>query len=328
MSGSKKLTELLILSILLFFCTESFADVNQKRFDFKKTGTVKAVEQPQTQAAVDTVSVHPGDVKTTSSYFFIGSDAMWEWLVSSQKTLREKISSQVSRLQNGNSSSLGIFLLVCFIYGIIHAIGPGHGKTIVASYFIARRGKLLQGVGLGTSITFIHTLSAVILLFILYGITQATLFPLFESSRIHIEKASFALIALTGILLIAISIREISCGEHSENAPQNANWKELLWLAFVTGIVPCPAVALVVFFCLLHGMPGIAILGAAAIGLGMAITNTGFGIVSILLRRGIDSGIQKTGKLSRYAYFIHSGLSLCCGVCLSVLGLFLFLNAR
>lgn len=332
MSDSKKLHKFLTLWVLTLLCAASCAlgDVSQKRFDFKKPSAGKAAEEIAAPERPSPQNVETSsDVKTNSSYFFIGTDTMWEWLVSSQKNLREKISVQVSNLKGGKASSLGLFLFICFVYGVIHAVGPGHGKTIVAGYFLARRGKIPQGVCLGTSITLIHSASAVILLFILYAIAKATLFPVFESSRIHIEKASYALIALTGVILLIVSFREFSRqSETSEAAPPSASWKELLWLAFITGVVPCPAVALVVFFCLLNGLPGTALLGAGAIGVGMAVTNTSFGIGAILLRRGLDSGIQRVQRLNRYALYIHTLLSILCGVGLFVLGLFLFLNAR
>lgn len=325
----KKLNSFLPIFIACLFCTcqLAFADISQKKFDFKKSATVKT-ESVKDSNTVKVPAVKANGIKTSSSYFFIGSDAMWEWLVSSQKTLREKISVQAYNLKNGQSKSLGIFLFVCFIYGLIHAIGPGHGKTIVASYFIARKGKMWQGVGLGTSITVIHTLSAVILLFALYGIAKATLFPIFEASRINIEKASYALIVFTGFLLVAISIRETFKGHSEGESAKAASWKELLWLAFITGIVPCPAVALVVFFCLLNDLPGLAICGAVAIGIGMAVTNTAFGIGAIFIRRGIDGSLAHVSKLQRYASYINTGISLLCGVCISMLGIFLFLNVR
>ena len=327
MFDTKKRIEFLPIFILgCLFCGHlAFADVSQKKFDFKKSAPAKT-ESVQPDSAVK-IPTPAKDVKTSSSYFFIGSDAMWEWLVTSQKTLREEISVQTTNLKNGKSSSLSLFLLICFVYGLIHAIGPGHGKTIVASYFIARKGKILQGIGLGTSITIIHTLSAVILLFALYGIAKATLFPIFEAGRIHIEKASYALIILTGILLVAVSAKEAFHGAHEETA-KAANWKELLWLAFITGIVPCPAVALVVFFCLLNELPGLSLCGAFAIALGMAVTNTGFGIGAIFIRRGIDKGVDRIGKLQRYAFRINTGISLLAGIAVSLLGVFLFLNVR
>ncbi|MFA6836860.1 MAG: hypothetical protein WCR04_10725 [Fibrobacteraceae bacterium] len=77
-------------------------------------------------------------------------------------------------------------------------------------------------------------------------------------------------------------------------------------MAFITGIVPCPAVALIVFFCLSNNLPGIALLDAAAIGMGMAITNTAFGLAPIFMRRGIDIGLSRFGKMDKFALYANS----------------------
>ncbi|WP_308603478.1 hypothetical protein [uncultured Fibrobacter sp.] len=310
-----------ILSIL-FLClcggiSFSFADASVKKFEFKKA-------EPTQEIASD---ADTATVKTSKRQIFFGSDKMLQQLTEWQKSLRENISGQIRKLKVGHSGSVFLFLLICFAYGFIHAIGPGHGKTIVVSYFLARRGNVAQGIGLGTAITTIHTLSAVILLFILYGIAKTALFPIFDTSRINIEKASYILIAFTGILLIFIAVREWIHGRKNAPANMHASWKELLWLALITGIVPCPAVALIVFFCLLNDLPGLALLGAFGICLGMAITNTAFGFLAIATRRGIDKGIQRAKQLERYAVSIHSCIALIGGLCIFLFGIFLLLGA-
>ncbi len=60
----------------------------------------------------------------------------------------------------------------------------------------------------------------------------------------------------------------------------------------------------------------------------MAVTNTAFGIGAILIRRGIDRSLTRVGNLKRYASYINTGISLLCGVCISMLGIFLILNVR
>ena len=310
-----------ILSIL-FLClcggiSFSFADASVKKFEFKKAESTQEIASD-----ADTATV-----KTSKRQIFFGSDKMLQQLTEWQKSLRENISGQIRKLKAGHSGSVFLFLLICFAYGFIHAIGPGHGKTIVVSYFLARRGNVAQGIGLGTAITTIHTLSAVILLFILYGIAKTALFPIFDANRINIEKVSYILIAFTGILLIFIAVREWIHGRKNAPANMHASWKELLWLALITGIVPCPAVALIVFFCLLNDLPGLALLGAFGICLGMAITNTAFGFLAIATRRGIDKGIQRAKQLERYAVSIHSCIARIGGLCIFLFGIFLLLGA-
>lgn len=308
-----------ILFALLLLITVSFGNVSQKRFNVERTPATSV----QT-IAEDTISVQvPTQVQKS---FFLKSGA-WQELVSLQKKLRDKLTAYLKAMKEGDDKVIGWFFLICFIYGLVHALGPGHGKSVVAGYFLARRGKWWHGVSLGFSITMIHTMSAVILLFVLFLLARAMVFSTFELSRLAIEKGSYLLVVLTGLILIGASIfnRIKIKQEESSNSiiETQASWKELLAVSFITGIVPCPAVALVVFFCLLQGLYGMALLGALAIGFGMAFTNILFGVGTIFLRQGIDHGAHKIGFLTQNVNMI---VSLCGGILVSVTGLLLFLS--
>lgn len=238
----------------------------------------------------------------------------WDSFAGVQKELREKVSSQIALLKKGNNGSVFTFLLICLVYGMLHALGPGHGKSIVVGYLLARRGTLRQGMALGASITLTHTLSAVILLFALYGILKAAVFPTFEIGRNGIENASYVLVMLTGILLVIFGIKDFLKKEDDARETQmgrNASWREIVTVALVTGIVPCPAVALVVLFCLLNSMVSLALSGALFICIGMMLTNMLFGIGAVFLKKGVDRGASKTGAFARNIHVIATLVGGC-----------------
>jgi nickel/cobalt transporter (NicO) family protein len=54
-------------------------------------------------------------------------------------------------------------LLVAFGLGAMHALSPGHGKTIVAAYLVGSRGTLKHALFLGSMVTFTHTISVFLL---------------------------------------------------------------------------------------------------------------------------------------------------------------------
>ena len=231
-------------------------------------------------------------------------------------------------MKQGDWGAIWKFLVICFVYGMLHALGPGHGKSIVVGYFIARRGRWRQGVALGAGITFVHTLSAVLLLFVLYAVFRATVFAAFETGRIGIEKASYALIMLTGILLVVLGIRDVvkQCKQkvsaEETPLPPTARWREIIGVAAVTGIVPCPAVALIVLFCLLNSMVALSLLGAVVICIGMTVTNVAFGIAAVAFRKGIDKGSAH----SRLASKIYAAATLAGGAVIFISGFLLFSN--
>jgi len=47
--------------------------------------------------------------------------------------------------------------------GALHALSPGHGKTVMAAYFVGSRGTARQALGLGTTVTVSHTLGVLAL---------------------------------------------------------------------------------------------------------------------------------------------------------------------
>ena len=54
-------------------------------------------------------------------------------------------------------------LAVAFGLGAMHALTPGHGKTIVAAYLICSRGTMKHAAFLGAMVTFTHTISVFVL---------------------------------------------------------------------------------------------------------------------------------------------------------------------
>ena len=48
---------------------------------------------------------------------------------------------------------------MAFGLGAIHALSPGHGKTIVAAYLVGNRGTFKHAIFLGAMVTFTHTFS-------------------------------------------------------------------------------------------------------------------------------------------------------------------------
>lgn len=330
-----RLNKSLVVLLALLLAVIASAAVKKKRFDIGGGDAPAAAEvvapagdSLATESAAPVAVPEKSPAKSRSFYAVI-ADA--------QKVLREKLTVAITAMKSGDWGAIWKFLVICLLYGMLHALGPGHGKSIVVGYFIARRGRWRQGVALGAGITVTHTMSAVLLLLILYAIFKATVFAAFETGRIGIERASYALIMLTGVLLVVLGIKDFVTQRKqakitAEGAvaepgsgnvlPPTARWREIIGVAAVTGIVPCPAVALIVLFCLLNSMVALSLLGALVICIGMTITNVAFGIAAVAFRKGIDKGSARTHIATK----IYTVATLAGGVIIFVSGLLLFTN--
>jgi nickel/cobalt exporter len=90
-------------------------------------------------------------------------------------------------------------LLVAMGLGALHALGPGHGKTVVAAYLVGSRGTAKHAVFLGITVTLTHTSSVfalgLIVLFLSDFILPEQIFP-------WLSFASGAMIAVLGLALL------------------------------------------------------------------------------------------------------------------------------
>ncbi|MBN1347827.1 sulfite exporter TauE/SafE family protein [candidate division KSB1 bacterium] len=89
-----------------------------------------------------------------------------------------------------------LVLAVAFVLGAIHALGPGHGKSLMAAYLIGSKGRIKDAITLALALTISHVLSVIILGFIALWVTDFFL-P---------EKVNKWLGVLSGILVFGIGL--------------------------------------------------------------------------------------------------------------------------
>ena len=90
---------------------------------------------------------------------------------------------------------LGLGLAVAL--GGLHALTPGHGKTLVAAYLVGSRGTVRHAIALGAIVTFTHTASVIVI----------GLLALFASQFIVPDVLTPLLEILSGLLVVVIGVR-------------------------------------------------------------------------------------------------------------------------
>ena len=99
---------------------------------------------------------------------------------------------------------VALSLLAAMAWGAAHALGPGHGKTIVAAYLVGSRGTARHALFLGLTVTATHT-STVILL----GLTTlyASRFFAAEDLYLWLSVLSGLMVVLMGAFLFTSRLR-------------------------------------------------------------------------------------------------------------------------
>ncbi|MFK8185130.1 MAG: DUF3299 domain-containing protein [Phormidesmis sp.] len=74
------------------------------------------------------------------------------------------LTTALNQIQTQKSpQALALALMLSFSYGILHTLGPGHGKAVIVSYFVGQGGSLQRGLLMGGQIAVFHVLSATLL---------------------------------------------------------------------------------------------------------------------------------------------------------------------
>lgn len=182
------------------------------------------------------------------------------------------------------------------LLGGLHALTPGHGKTLIAAYLIGSRGTVGHAAALGGIVTLTHTASVI----------AVGLLALLAGQYILPDVLVPALEVCAGLLVVALGARLVRArwrrrgGHHLDDhgrhhhvvPPTNVKPGDLLAMGISGGMVPCPEALGVMLMAI----------GLGRIDLGLAlIVAFSFGLAAVLIAIGVllvrcKSRLDRVGK--------------------------------
>jgi len=126
----------------------------------------------------------------------------------SQLSDRNDAFTRLILLEDINLSTLLLALAISFIWGAMHAMTPGHGKTIVGAYLVGSRGTPKHALYLGLTTTITHTA----------GVFVLGLITLFASRFIVPEKLYPWMNLLSGLFVMGIGMNLLTSRFKSSGA--------------------------------------------------------------------------------------------------------------
>jgi nickel/cobalt transporter (NicO) family protein len=122
------------------------------------------------------------------------------------KPAERDLATEVKSLKGDHAVAGAVMLAaLSFIYGVVHAVGPGHGKTIISSYVVANEETVRRGVIISFIAAGLQALTAVALVGILAFALNASGLQINAWSN-QLEMVSYALIALVGAWLLTTQL--------------------------------------------------------------------------------------------------------------------------
>jgi ABC-type nickel/cobalt efflux system permease component RcnA len=121
-------------------------------------------------------------------------------LIAIQTSFDERLTSSIKAVRHDSAAAWSL-LAISFLYGVVHAAGPGHGKAVVSSYILANRQTLKNGVALAFLASFAQALGAVILIMVAAWALHLTSVSITRMTY-NFEIGSDILIVLLGVWLV------------------------------------------------------------------------------------------------------------------------------
>ncbi|MDP1749527.1 MAG: hypothetical protein Q8L22_08720 [Reyranella sp.] len=241
-----------------------------------------------------------------------------------QRQIQQSLSTALRDIQSGSGSvALWTLAAVCFGYGVVHTLGPGHGKAVVVAYFLdsTKPRAWIEGIFAGAWIAFTHTLAALLLAGALKMFYAVGLLGALREVR-NVEIVSYVLILLVGFWRLWAGLtgrlHEHAHGaghdhdhhhghdhdhthDHGRASPRRtiAGWL----LLTAAGIAPCAGALVVILLSVALGVLWAGVIGVVAIAFGMAITLAAIGMASMVAHRLIigDGRSQEIGRFTSIA---------------------------
>ena len=275
-------------------------------------------------------------------------------IAKTQRKLNAQLHSHIREIETSDSILPALIVIgVAFLYGVFHAAGPGHGKFIVTSYFLARNAPVSRGVLMSGLIALTQAVSAIVIVSLLVLILDLGRLQVLGHA-VTIELVSYALVIGLGLYMAWGAFRGKDCdhGDHSHGHDHhhrhhnhdrdhghsraataaagnlNLSWHkragDMLAMAVAAGIRPCSGAIILLLFTMANGLFLLGIAGALAMAVGVAITVSIVGVLAIGARRTI---IRATHGSATAQTYVLRGVGMIGALFVATVGALLFLAA-
>ncbi len=252
------------------------------------------------------------------------------WLQSRLTPMQQNIQKAITDLkEKGTLLAYALFLGTSFLYGLLHAAGPGHGKALVSSYLFASDHRYTKALSMAALIGIVHTFAAFLLTLVIYGLFDLFFNAFFTNVTYYATKLSaLMIIAIAGYLgwqkikamrsfkqtpkIVSFSEHPFTC-KCSACSPksQSTDWGVVL----SAGVIPCPGTITIFIFALNTGAYLLGFLAALSMSLGMSSVIAITAIASVFAKNRFQT---KSPKILIYSESISLGIMLILGFILLI----------
>jgi nickel/cobalt transporter (NicO) family protein len=142
---------------------------------------------------------------------------IFAWVAFYQAEFYRALTDALTDVKDGGHAFV-LLAGLSFLYGVFHAVGPGHGKAVITSYLLASHQTIRRGIVISFAAALMQGLTAIVLVLIAAVLLHATAIGMTRATD-WFEIGSYALIAAVGAWLLWIK----AAGQHFHHSHAHAH---------------------------------------------------------------------------------------------------------
>ncbi|OLP19206.1 high frequency lysogenization protein HflD [Leptolyngbya sp. 'hensonii'] len=220
-------------------------------------------------------------------------------------------------------------IAIAFGVGAIHALAPGHGKTMISAYLVGARGTPQHAILLGLVTTITHTLTIFLL----------GLGVLFASQYVIPDQLYPVLSVISGLTVCGVGVRLLQrrlnseadhCSHHHHHEVGSAHHHEpssdpsadtsmasLVSLGIAGGMVPCPSALVLLLSAIALHQTTYGLFLVSGFSAGMASVLVFVGLLVLYAKQWLDQ-FAAPEQLGRQLSIVSAIVIMCAGIGLTM----------
>jgi nickel/cobalt transporter (NicO) family protein len=160
--------------------------------------------------AIDVVSAQAALFGAPHPAGAMSASGLTGWIFAQQAAFYRSLSGFIRASKEDGAAMWGLFG-ISFLYGVFHALGPGHGKAVISSYLVANEETWRRGVVMSFASAGIQSVVAIVVVAIAAVLLGATAKVI--GLTVHlVEIVSYGLVILIGLRLLYVKGRSFLLG--------------------------------------------------------------------------------------------------------------------
>jgi nickel/cobalt exporter len=244
----------------------------------------------------------------------------------------------IVQLVQSGATNPWLFLPLAVLLGAIHALEPGHSKSLMAGYIVAVKGTKPQAALLGLSAAVGHSI-------VVWALAVAAIY---FGDKLIVDKAEPWLELVSGLLIIALAIRlylmmsrphvhDHGQGHEQDHVHSHENGHghgkasskrtlvsnfDIVWFGFTGGLLPCPSAIAVLLVCIQLRAWGLGLAMVFAFSVGLAVTLVSIGLLAASGAKFASTKFSGFDKWADRLPLISSVIVMVLGATITVRGLY------